>query len=124
MALVGLVYKATKSFPGEEKFGLCMQMRRCAVSIPSNIAEGQMRPTNKMFKQFISISRGSCAELETQNQLAHDIGFIDDKMYSDLHEKIEWCKANRKECVEIGARAKELFNETSTPKKLIEHLVS
>lgn len=88
MALVGLVYRATMIFPDEEKFGLSVQMRRCAVSIPSNIAEGQMRPTNKMFKQFISVSRGSCAELETQNQLAHDLKFLDEKIFLHLQEKI------------------------------------
>lgn len=65
-----------------------MQMRRCAVSIPSNIAEGHMRPTNKAFKQFISVARGSCSELETQNQIAFRLEFLDEKTYQMLEEKI------------------------------------
>jgi len=62
-----MVYKITASFPDEEKYGLRAQMRRVAVSIPSNIAEGHLRKTAKDFRQFLSIARGSCAELETLN---------------------------------------------------------
>lgn len=86
--LVALIYKVTKRFPDEEKFGLTNQMRRCAVSIPSNIAEGHMRTTNKVFKQFISIARGSCAELETQSLIANRLGFITQQQYQELDEKI------------------------------------
>lgn len=64
--LVVLVYKITRDFPSDEKFGLINQMRRAAASIPSNISEGHMRSTDKDFRQFLSIARGSCAELETQ----------------------------------------------------------
>ena len=88
MSLVVLVYRETSKFPEQEKFGLSMQMRRCAVSVPSNIAEGHMRPTNKAFKQFISVSRGSCSELETQNQIAFRLGFLDERQYHALEEKI------------------------------------
>lgn len=63
MALVTHVYSITKTFPNDERFGLTSQMRRCAVSIPSNIAEGQARNTTGEFKQFIGIARGSVAEL-------------------------------------------------------------
>jgi len=66
-----MVYKITASFPDEEKYGLRAQMRRAAVSIPSNIAEGHLRKTAKDFRQFLSIARGSCAELETQIIIAH-----------------------------------------------------
>lgn len=86
--LVALIYKMTKKFPDDEKFGLTNQMRRCAVSIPSNIAEGHMRTTNKVFKQFISIARGSCAELETQSLIANRLGFITQQQYQELDEKI------------------------------------
>ena len=66
IALAKLVYQLTNNFPSEEKFGLVAQMRRAAVSIPSNIAEGQARHTTGEFIQFISHSEGSVAELDTQ----------------------------------------------------------
>lgn len=64
--LTKLVYSLTRPFPSEEKFGLVSQLRRAAVSVPSNIAEGQARRSSAEFSQFISISLGSLAELETQ----------------------------------------------------------
>ena len=88
MGVVVLVYQETKAFPSEEKFGLSNQMRRCAVSIPSNIAEGHLRTTNKSFKQFIAVARGSCAELETQNQIAFELKFSGNKEYQILNTKI------------------------------------
>jgi four helix bundle protein len=66
IALVKQVYRITSVFPAEEKFGLVSQMRRAAVSIPSNIAEGQARHTKGEFVQFISHAEGSVAELDTQ----------------------------------------------------------
>ncbi|OGY59767.1 MAG: four helix bundle protein [Candidatus Colwellbacteria bacterium RIFCSPLOWO2_01_FULL_48_10] len=75
--LVTHVYKVTKDFPDEEKYGLINQMRRSTVSIPSNIAEGHMRNTNKDFGQFLAIAQGSCAELETQIIIAHSLNYID-----------------------------------------------
>lgn len=62
-----------KELPKDEKFGLVSQIQRSAVSIPSNIAEGQQRNSNKEFKQFLGIAEGSSAELETQLMLAKDI---------------------------------------------------
>lgn len=70
------IYKTTEEFPKSELYGLTNQMRRAAVSIPSNIAEGQRRRSRKEFLQFLSISRGSCAELETQISLSISLGFI------------------------------------------------
>src|SRR3982074_3892802 len=66
IALAKLIYTITAKFPAEEKFGLVSQMRRAAVSIPSNIAEGQARHTTGEFIQFISHAEGSVAELDTQ----------------------------------------------------------
>lgn len=74
--LVKEVYKMTSKFPKEEQFGLRSQMRRCAVSIPSNIAEGAGRTTDKDFANFLSISLGSSYELETQLLLSMDLEFI------------------------------------------------
>jgi len=73
--LAKLIYKVTAQFPGEEKFGLVSQMRRAAVSIPSNIAEGQARHTTGEFIQFISHGEDSVAELETQIILAVELEF-------------------------------------------------
>ncbi len=75
MDLARQVYHVTLPFPAAEKFGIVSQMRRAAVSIPSNIAEGQARHTTKEFIQFISHAEGSVAELETQLILAEDLGF-------------------------------------------------
>ena len=74
------IYRLTAKFPGEEKFGLVSQMRRAAVSIPSNIAEGQARHTTGEFIQFISHAEGSTAELETQVILSIELGFAEAKM--------------------------------------------
>ena len=73
IALAKLVYQLTKNFPSEEKFGLVAQMRRAAVSIPSNIAEGQARHKTGEFIQFISHAEGSLAELDTQLILSIDL---------------------------------------------------
>ena len=73
--LAKLIYKVTRKFPTEEKFGLVAQMRRAAVSIPSNIAEGQARRTTGEFVQFVSHAEGSAAELDTQIILAVELDF-------------------------------------------------
>lgn len=70
MDLVELVYQLTSVFPNDERFGLTSQMRRAAISIPSNIAEGAARKGNKEFIQFLMIGLGSLSELETQYLLA------------------------------------------------------
>jgi four helix bundle protein len=75
IALAKLVYRLTESFASEEKFGIVAQMRRAAVSIPSNIAEGQARRTRGEFVQFISHAEGSVAELDTQLILSIELKF-------------------------------------------------
>ncbi|MFK7846622.1 MAG: four helix bundle protein [Rhodothermales bacterium] len=84
------VYKLTKSFPIDERYGLSSQMRRCAVSIPSNMAEGCGRDTNAQLRHFLEISMGSAAELEYQLLLAYDLKYIPtdsyEKVYSDITE--------------------------------------
>lgn len=71
--LVREVYKLTETLPSHEQFGLIIQIRRCAVSIPSNIAEGQQRHNIREYKQFIGVAKGSAAELETQLLLCRDL---------------------------------------------------
>ncbi len=73
ISLAKLIYLLTQKLPTEEKFGLISQMRRCAVSVPSNIAEGSKRRTKKDFTQFLKIASGSLAELETQLLLTEEI---------------------------------------------------
>jgi len=81
-----LIYKVTESFPKSETFGLTSQIRRCAVSIPSNIAEGQKRGSISEYIQFLRIAYGSGAELETQLLIAWKIGFLSSSDYDDcLH---------------------------------------
>ncbi|MBX4211093.1 four helix bundle protein [Candidatus Parcubacteria bacterium] len=85
MDLVELVYRITKTFPKEELYGLTSQMRRCAVSIPSNIAEGSRRSTDKDFSHFVSIAFGSGAELETQIKIARRLKYTtDDESIANL----------------------------------------
>ena len=88
MTLAKEVYRLTKSFPKEETFGLASQMRRAAVSIPSNIAEGAARNSDKEFIQFLHVSLGSLAELETQLLLSRELGFLKDEDINGSLEQI------------------------------------
>jgi four helix bundle protein len=76
MEMVTEIYRLTQNFPKEELYGLVSQMRRAAVSIPSNIAEGHGRQSKGEFRQFLGIARGSYAELETQIEIAKNLGFL------------------------------------------------
>jgi len=84
------IYKLTESFPSEEKFGMTSQIRRSAVSVSSNIAEGSGRKTNKDFSNFLSHSLGSLFELETQLIISHRIDYLNkddfDKINKDINE--------------------------------------
>lgn len=90
--LVSLVYDLTKKFPKEEIFTLTNQIRRCSISIPSNIAEGLGRRTTKDTLQFLHISRGSLYELETQFYLAFDQNYLTVTDLYELLEQILICK--------------------------------
>ena len=76
MSLVTAIYKALKSYPKQEQFGIVSQMQRAAVSIPSNIAEGQSRQTSKEFIQFLYVAKGSLAELETQVIISAELDYL------------------------------------------------
>lgn len=82
------IYKTTDSFPKEETFGLRSQIRRASVSIPSNIAEGNSRRSKPDYVQFLKISRGSCAEVETQLIISKNLKFLNDEIYFKLNQDI------------------------------------
>ena len=90
MDFIEKVYTVTEGFPPGERFGLVTQMRRAAVSIATNIAEGVARQTSKETTQFFFVSRGSMSELDTQIDIAHRLGFMDAErraaMTADLDE--------------------------------------
>lgn len=84
VALVVKIYEITKLFPRSEIFGLTNQMRRAAVSIPSNISEGYGRRSRADYKRFLSIASGSCYELETQAEISNLLGFINEDIFRQL----------------------------------------
>ena len=88
-SLVKAIYQITTGFPSSEKFGLVTQMRRAAVSIPSNIAEGHARTSTGEFRQFISIARGSVAELETQAILSADLDYLNSDDSEDILRQLD-----------------------------------
>ena len=88
IVLVKQIYEISRTFPGDEKFGLVSQMRRAAISIPSNIAEGQARHTTGEFVQFLSHAEGSVAELDTQLIIAIELGYCAKSEVGDASELI------------------------------------
>jgi len=92
MELVTGIYKATAGFPKDELFGLTSQLRRAAVSIPSNVAEGQGRLSEKEFRHFLGQARGSLMEVETQLQIAENLGYLQKENTNKLLES----------CAEVG----------------------
>jgi len=91
MAFVTMVYRLTEKFPQNEMFGLTNQLRRAAVSVPSNIAEGFGRNSNGDFSHFLSIANGSLCEVETQLEIAKNLGFINDEAYNFMMQKALEC---------------------------------
>jgi len=79
------IYRTTNNFPKEELYGIVSQMRRCAISIPCNIAEGYRRAHRKEYIQFLHIAQGSCGELETLLSLSRDLAFIDEDIFLKLY---------------------------------------
>ena len=88
MDLVAAVYKTVRKIPREELYSLTDQIRRAAVSIPSNIAEGKCRNSDKEFNYFLGIARGSCAELETQLLVAEKVGYLSNTDISECLDDI------------------------------------
>jgi four helix bundle protein len=78
-------YKVTNGFPKQEMYGMCSQIRRCAASIPANIAEGCGKRGNGEFQRYLNIAAGSASELEYHFLLAHDLQFVNEDDYRDLN---------------------------------------
>ena len=98
-SFVGMIYEVSKSFPLDERYGLVQQMRRSAISIPSNIAEGSGRNSNAQFRHFLDIALGSAYELQTQLFLALDLNYLDldvhvelDKLISEIQKMLRGLK--------------------------------
>jgi len=88
MDIVTDVYRLTEAFPSEEKFGMSSQMRRCVVSIPSNISEGAARNTHKEFINFLHIAQGSLAELDTQLEIALRLELTNQESWKNMNAKL------------------------------------
>jgi four helix bundle protein len=104
MVLAHEVYEATRKFPKEEQFGLTQQLRRSAILIPSNMAEGNGRGTKPDYIRFLQIARGSLYETQTQIELSRDFGFLPDTAASQL------CSS----CNEIERMLNSLISKLST----------
>ena len=87
MALARRAYALSQGLPKSESYGLIAQIRRAAVSVPSNIAEGHGRLTDSQFRHFLGNARGSLYELQTQLELAGDLGFLDQRLVKELMEQ-------------------------------------
>lgn len=103
------IYSITKIFPNNEQFGLTSQIRRAALSIPTNIAEGCGRKTDTEFVRYLHISQGSTHETEYLCQLSYDLKYIDESTYFDLNENINVIKRKI-------FHLEKTINETKTPK--------
>ncbi len=88
MEFVRDIYQATEQFPKREIYGFTSQMRRAAISIPSNLAEGAARKGNKEFKLFLNIAQGSISELDTQIELASILKYINGNLFEELMDKL------------------------------------
>jgi four helix bundle protein len=84
MELLTETYRITRNFPKDELYGLGSQLRRAAVSVPSNLAEGYGRNSRNEFHQFIGVARGSLAEVETQIEIAKNLHYVNEKSFSEL----------------------------------------
>ena len=89
LELVTEIYKRTENFPKDERYGLTSQIRRAAVSIPANIAEGAGRHSKKEFAHFLSNAQGSASELDTELVIANRLGYLDESNFTNLSSRLE-----------------------------------
>jgi four helix bundle protein len=103
------IYRVTNNFPKEELYGIVSQMRRSAISIPCNIAEGYRRGHRKEYIQFLHIAQGSCGELETLLSLSKDLEFLEGRTFNNLYQSQD----------EISRLLRGLIFSLSKPKKKV-----
>ncbi len=103
------IYRETNSFPKSETYGLGSQMRRAAVSVPSNIAEGQGRLTAGEFQHFLGLARGSLLELSTQLAIASDLEYLNQETYASLES----------ECYQVLGLTNRLLDSLRSPKRVV-----
>ena len=89
MDLAAEIYSVTNSYPRHEIFGLISQMRRSAVSIVSNVAEGAARQSKPEFARFLYMSAGAASELDTQIEISHRVGLLEEKVAEDLKSRVD-----------------------------------
>nr|WP_068888072.1 four helix bundle protein [Pedobacter panaciterrae] len=118
MELVTRIYQVTREFPNVEKFGLVSQINRCAVSIPSNIAEGAGRNSEKEFVRFLAISHASSFELETQLIISRNINYLSN---NNLNEFVEQITELQKMNFALQSRLKSSYNNKIQNVKNIEN---
>ncbi len=112
------IYKTTTHFPESEKFGLVSQMRRSAISIPSNIAEGALRSSKRDFYKFLRIAKGSLAELETQLIISHKLDFIGDDEFNALSDELKEISkmlAGLAKSLRVSTNNSKLITDNSNP---------
>jgi four helix bundle protein len=93
MDLVVEIYKLTKTFPGDEIYGLTSQLRRASVSVPSNISEGAAGRSRLQFQNFLSVAIGSLNEISTQLEIAYRVGYLDNDKLADVERRVDECLA-------------------------------
>lgn len=104
------IYEVTRSFPKEERYELTNQLRRAAISVPSNIAEGQGRLSPREFKHFLGQARGSMLEVETQLIIAQNLGYLDERTFSVLESEAKSIARMLNRLVEAIAMRAEQFS--------------
>ncbi len=130
MEIAQTVYRTTHTFPADEIFGLTSQMRRCSISIASNIAEGAGRQTTKEFIQFLHIAQGSLSELDTQLELALKLGYIAqeprqtiDSLLTEEDKIISFEKANTRQKNAAQKRIELLEAKLQTKNEVFSELM-
>ena len=116
--LVELIYSVSKNFPKQETYGLTNQMQRCAVSIPSNIAEGHGRRSKKEFRRFLYFSMSSLAELDTQLEIAKRLRYLKPEDGSILDKKIEQIRKMLYGLINKSSKKRDSFSLTTDNRQL------